>query len=164
MTVENIEAWPAATLDGVSRIRLLARVVPNVHLAERVIDAPFTRVWDFLRDIETSVPMFDENVLEVVIVRRRSTTQLDMRVRARFSPSVPFQCEMGEGHIVMNAPRGLYVVGIGVRPRTDGTTEYVQFEGIPNRAGGAGRGWVGRHVERDADALKRIVERDAPGA
>ncbi len=162
MTVENIEAWPVATLDGVSRIRLLARVLPNVHVAERVIDAPFGRVWEFLHDIETSVPMFDENVLEVAIVRRRSATQLDMRVRARFSPAVPFRCEMGEGHIVMNAPGGLYVVGIGVRPRTDGTTEYVQFEGVPNRAGGVGRGWVGRHVERDADAFKRIVESDAP--
>jgi len=164
MTVENIEAWPAATLDGVSRVRLLARVLPNVHVAERVIDAPFARVWDFLRDIETSVPMFDEDVLEIVIVGRPSPTQLDMRVRARFSPSVPFRCEMGEGHIVMTAPRGLYAVGLGARPRADGTTEYVQFEGVPNRAGGVGRAWIGRHVERDADALKRIMEGPAKGA
>jgi hypothetical protein len=37
--------WPTAQLDRVRQLRVLAEVLPGVGLVERVLDAPYERVW-----------------------------------------------------------------------------------------------------------------------
>jgi hypothetical protein len=54
--------WPTARLDLVRQLQALAGVLPGVGLVERVLDAPFERVWSWLADLERSVPAFDPMV------------------------------------------------------------------------------------------------------
>jgi hypothetical protein len=160
VTAPELERWPQAKIDGVARVHVLASALPHVHLVERVIDVPYERVWHFLEDIEVSVPAFDTDVQRIVITRRDGNL-LRMTVRTRYSPPVPFICEMGDSHLVMRAPGNLYVVAFGARALGDGRTLYAQFEGSPRSIGRLATRRIARHVARDAERLKTLLERSA---
>jgi hypothetical protein len=64
--------WPTAQLDRVRQLRVLAEVLPGVGLVERVLDAPYGRVWSFLTDFEHSVPAFDRWCVRCVFARARA--------------------------------------------------------------------------------------------
>jgi hypothetical protein len=48
--------WPVAELDDIRRLRVLAAAAPGVVYAEEYLDIPFDRVWDFVSDLERSIP------------------------------------------------------------------------------------------------------------
>jgi hypothetical protein len=62
--------WPTADLDQVRRMRVLAASIPGVVYAEEYVDVPFDRVWEFVADMETSIPALVTDVRSFRIVRR----------------------------------------------------------------------------------------------
>jgi hypothetical protein len=48
--------WPVAGLDDVRRLRVLASATPGAGYAETRLAVPFERVWDFVGDVERSMP------------------------------------------------------------------------------------------------------------
>ena len=48
--------WPVTELDPVRRMRVLASALPGGGFACLRIDAPFEHVWDYLADMDRSIP------------------------------------------------------------------------------------------------------------
>lgn len=48
--------WPVADLDAVRRMRVLASALPSGAYGRLRIEAPFERVWDYLADMDRSIP------------------------------------------------------------------------------------------------------------
>ena len=67
------EPWPVAALAPPARVRALAAGLPGVAVVERILDAPFDRVWGFIADLERSVPTFDRSVTRLRVLHRDGT-------------------------------------------------------------------------------------------
>ena len=48
--------WPVAELDAVQRMRVLASGLPGGRFAQLRLDVPVERVWDYIADLERSIP------------------------------------------------------------------------------------------------------------
>jgi hypothetical protein len=159
--------WPTVELDHISRLRILSRVLPGVWMEERLIDAPFERVWGFASDLERA-PEFDTDVRSVKVLWREGE-QARIRVRAEvFGVGLPagdVAVELREGWCWMRSP--LYVVGMAAVPEGD-RTRFGHLEGVPL----AGPPWVQQllrpvarvsrwrhsyHVPADVDAIERSL-------
>ena len=77
--------WPTVDLDHVRRMRVLAASIPGVLYAEDHIDVPFERVWDYVRDVETSIPALITDVRSFRVVGRTDSapTAGEERLEAR---------------------------------------------------------------------------------
>lgn len=160
---------PITPFGPVDRLRVLARLLPNVHLAEVDIDVGFDEAWGFLSDIERSVPQFDQEVTRLTISRRLGPGQRDgpdrLSVRAvtRRVP-IPFRVDVEPGLIWMQTrPVRAYVVGMAAEPLGDGRSHYAQLEGPSRSVGQLGRlgrlarHHLVRHVEADVAAVARLL-------
>jgi hypothetical protein len=156
MTAISREAWPTATLDGVRRLRVLAAVLPGVHLEEREVELPFERVWRVLTDLERNVPRFDRNVASLRVTQRNAS-RLRVVVRTSGGLSLPFQVEIEDGFMWMQAPARSYVVGIGAGAINDHHTRYAHLEGIPHRLGELASARTRRHVNEDIEGIARLL-------
>jgi hypothetical protein len=157
MTNHDTAGWPCARFDAVDHLNLIARTVPASRIVERVIDAPVNAVWEFVADLETSIPTFDSTVRAVRILERGDDV-LRMRAQPRFGPWMTFSCHLGDHRIVMVANHRLYLVGIAVRSLGPTHTLYAQVEGIPRHAGRFVNRFTSRHVAHDADTIKQLIE------
>lgn len=124
--------WPVAALSPAARARAIAAAVPSAALAEVDIDAPFDEVWDWLSDIEHSVPQFDFEVSRLRVLRREGN-RLDVEARAPFLP-IPFRFDavLEPGWCFMRARFRLYLVVMTATPLDGGRrTRVTHVEGIP---------------------------------
>jgi hypothetical protein len=159
--------WPAVELDPVQRLRVMARVLPGVWMEERVIDAPFDRVWGFASDLERA-PEFDTDVHSVKVVWREGE-RLGISVRADVfglaMPALPVAVELRSGWCWMRSP--LYVVGMAAVAE-GGRTRFGHLEGVPLRGPESVQrllgpvAWVSRlrhryHVAHDVDGIERSL-------
>lgn len=155
--------WPDAGFGSVERLRVLARVLPNVHLAEIDLDVSFREAWTFLSDIERSVPLFDQEVSRLRITARLGPGQLAVRAVTRRVP-VPFVVTVDPepGLIWMQTrPVRAYVVGMAAEPLAEDRSRYAQLEGLSRAVGGIGRFGrrrLVRHVEADVAAVGRLLD------
>jgi hypothetical protein len=156
MTAIPREAWPTATLDGVRRLRVLAAVLPGVHLEEREVELPFERVWTTLTDLERNVPRFDRNVASLRVTQR-DANRLRLIARTPTGLALPFRVEIEEGFMWMQAPARTYVVGIGAVAINDRRTRYAHLEGIPHRVGELASARTRRHVNEDIEGMARLL-------
>lgn len=161
--------WPVAAFGPVDRLRVLARVLANVHLAEVDMDVGFDEAWTFLSDIERSVPQFDQEVTRLTISRRlgpdrpNGPDRLAVRAVTRRVP-IPFRVDVEPGLIWMQTrPVRAYVVGMAAEPLGDGRSHYAQLEGPSRSVGQLGRlgrlarHHLVRHVEADVAAVARLL-------
>ena len=161
------EAWPTATLAPAARLRALSAGLPGTVVEERVLDAPFERVWGFVADLERSVPTFDRDVARLRVTSRRGT-----RLRARTTGSwrmaglpLAFDVDLEPGWCWMVARPRLYVVGMAAAPLPDdpGRTHYLHMEGVPfagrllGSVARATRVRHRRHVASDVDGIARAL-------
>jgi hypothetical protein len=159
--------WPRVELDPLGRLRVMARVLPGVWMEERVIDAPFDRVWSFAGDLERA-PEFDTDVHSVRVAWREGE-RLGIRVRADLfglaMPSVPVAVELREGWCWMRS--ALYVVGMAAVPEGN-RTRFGHLEGVPLHGPRAVQAlqrpvaWISRlrhryHVPHDIDGIERVL-------
>ena len=161
------DPWPVASLTPSARIRAIAAGLPGVAVVERVLDAPFDRVWEFIADLERSVPTFDRQVAGLRIVERDGT-----RLVARATSSwrlvrapLRFDVDLEDGWCWMVARPQVYVVGMAAEPLAGdpGRTRYLHLEGVPRNGRVLGplvRATTAihrRHVASDVDGIERAV-------
>jgi hypothetical protein len=155
--------WPTARLDPIRQLLVLGRVLPAVGLVERVLDAPYQRVWSFIQDLEHSVPAFDPAVRRLRILSREGE-RLTVAVATTGTPfSQRFQVELRDGWCLMRSR--VYLVGMAATPLGE-RTRFVHLEGLPYRGGvllRALRPVLRRVVRADLDGIARELARSAGG-
>ena len=85
----TVPTWPAAELDAIRRLRVLAAAVPGAVVAEATLDAPFARVWSVAADLEHELPRYLTDVRSLRITgvqgeRLRAHARGYAGLRARF--------------------------------------------------------------------------------
>ncbi len=131
---DTLDPWPIARLDPIARLRVLAAGLPGVAVEERSIAAPFPFVWDFISDLERSVPSFDSSVGSIRVLERRGAT---LRIRAvstwrlAFLP-LRFDVRLEPGWCWMVSRPQFYVVGMAAVADGDGT-RFAHLEGLALR-------------------------------
>jgi len=160
------EAWPRAELGKVARLRVLAAGLPGAVLEERIIDAPFDRVWPWVADLERSVPIFDRLVASVRVTEREGGRPVRIRARGpgpgRFL-SVTFDVDLDDGWCWMVSRPHLYLVGMAAEAQGS-RTRWAHLEGFAMAAPrflrpvlAATRWRHRRHVAHDIDGITRAV-------
>lgn len=123
-------AWPEIVLDPVARLRVMAAALPHVHLVERVLEAPFDRVWETAGALEAA-PAFETLVGEVRILERDGAM---LRLDSRIGPvHLGLRARLEDGFCVMHGHG--FDVGMAARPEGEGRTRFAHYEGIR---------WLGR--------------------
>jgi len=123
--------WPAATLDPIARLRVLAAGLPGTVVEERRWDLPFDRVWGFVGDLERSVPTFDRSVGSIRALAREGSRLLVRAGGTWRTAYVParFDVDLEPGWCWMVSRPRFYVVGMAAVPDGDGT-RYAHLEGV----------------------------------
>ena len=157
-------AWPVASLDPVARLRALAAGLPGVSIEERRLASSLPEVWDFISDLERSIPSFDRSVASIRVLKHCDT---HLRIQARstwrsaFQP-MRFEVDLEPGWCWMVSRPTLYVVGMAAVADGDGT-HFAHLEGlsIPWRPLRPllrlSRLKHRRHIRSDLDGIERAV-------
>ena len=146
-------SWPVADLDPVRQLKVLSAALPGTGLVERVVDAPFERVWPLIEDMESTVPGFDPLVQSLRIVKRNDSGEHLVVIAKAPVLKLPtrFDVELRPGWCLMRSR--VYVVGMAAVPAGDDRTHYAQMEGPPQR-------WAPHVLSR---VMRRVVSVDIDG-
>jgi hypothetical protein len=155
--------WPQGRLDAVARLQVVETAVDGVGAAERIIDAPYAEVWDFVSDLERAVPAFDSLVRKLRIRDRRPLAgggeRLDVLSWSTGSPvALPFAVHLEDGLCLMRARGRLFFVGMAAAPEGAGHTRFRHVEGVPLPGGKLLRPVFRRTSRADLDRIASTVE------
>ena len=168
-----LEHAPVATLGRIDRLRVLAAALPGVDVQERVIDAPFDRVWGWVSDLERSVPQFDADVAKLRVLERRGPAG-DERLRIRAAGPAKllwlpwtFDVDLRPGWCWMVSTPQSYLVGMAAEPVGE-QTRFAHLEGIAFKGPRAVQAALGplyavsrwrhtRHLPHDLANIARLL-------
>lgn len=123
--------WPMATIDNGARARIIAAAVPSAAVDDVVIDAPYHEVWQWLSDLERSVPEIDPTVRGLKVLSRHGE-HWRIRASAPLVPvMLPFDARMEDGFCLMRAKWRLFLVVMAATPLDENRTRITHVEGIP---------------------------------
>ncbi|MGW7438035.1 hypothetical protein [Streptomyces sp. NPDC054849] len=154
------DSWPVAELDAVRRLRVIARSTPGTGFAERLLDAPFDRVWALASDLENQLPLMITDIGSFTVTsaageRLEATARSPLGLRARFDVVLrPGWCLM----------QSRFVLGGMAAVAEEGGTRLAFFGGLrlPG-VGTAGRLLHPLTAPMGARALKRLTDQlDGP--
>lgn len=117
--------WPAADLDAVRRMRVLAASIPGVVHGEAHINASFDRVWAFIHDVEISIPALITDVRSFRVVEHSDspTAEGEERLKAKavglLGNRGAFDVILEPGWCLMQSR--LVIGGMAAVPEGDGT-------------------------------------------
>lgn len=111
--------WPIAELDPVRRLRVLATAIPGAHVAERVIAAPFERVWEVASDLEREFGTFEPDMRRLRIVADQGGGRLVAEARSRYGMRARFDVELRSGWCWMQSR--FLLVGLAATAVPEGT-------------------------------------------
>jgi hypothetical protein len=146
--------WPEVEIDPVARLRALAAALPWVSLDERVIQAPFARVWSYLDDMERGVPQFEGNVRRIEVLARDGE-RLRLRSWAPGGFAMDLDAVLRPGWCVMRGAFG--EIGMAATPLGPEATRFAHFEGS-RRLGRLARPLFRHFVRRDLRRLAALAE------
>lgn len=162
------QSWPVAQFGPVARLRALAAALPGAVLDDRVVGAPYERVWDYFADMERSLPEFDRQVGDFRILSRDGNR---LRAKVRSAGPLPvwvsLDVDLEPGWCWMVSRPAFYVVGFAAEP--DGEqTRFAHLEGYvlpgPSRLQAivrpllaASRRLHRAHVPGDVDGIERAL-------
>ena len=149
-------SWPGVDLDPVARLRALAAALPHVSLEERVIEAPFGRVWSFIEDLERGVPRFEGNVRRIEVLRREGE-RLWLASEGPLGATLRMEAVLRPGWCVMGTASGSVQIGMAASALGPARTRFAHFEGS-RWLGRAGRPLFRAFVRRDLASLARLAE------
>lgn len=149
----SARAWPGVEIDPVTRLRALAAALPWVSLEERVIEAPFARVWSYIEDLERGVPQFEGNVRRIEILARDGE-RLALRSFAPGGLAMHLDAVLRPGWCVMRGAFG--EIGMAATPVGAGATRFAHFEGS-RRLGRIARPLFRYFVRRDLARLAALA-------
>ncbi|HEY9524166.1 MAG TPA: hypothetical protein VIR33_13070, partial [Thermopolyspora sp.] len=143
--------WPAAGLDQVRRLRVLAAGIPGAYVTERVLDAPFTEVWALLADLEGSFGLIEPDMRNIRVTHTAGE-RLEARARSRLGMRARFDGVLRPGWCWLQSR--FLLIGIAAAPEPGGGTRVALTGGvrIPGRAAIVPFG-VRRGAERSLDRL-----------
>jgi hypothetical protein len=158
-----MSTWPTAQLDPVGRLRVLAAALPNGVLVERELAVPFERLWEYIADLERSVPQFDRTVGRLTVHERAplaggSGERISAVAGMLRGPGIRFDVRLEPGFCWMVQRQRLYVVGMAASPIDAEHVRYAHLEGVPRRGSGVAKRWLARHVRHDVDGIAGAVE------
>ena len=151
-------SWPRAELDPVARLRVLAAALPHASFEERVIEAPFERVWSYIEDMERGVPQFEGNVRRLRVVRREGE-RLWLESEGALGLTLRMQAVLRPGWCVMETASGSVQIGMAACAEGPGRTHFAHFEGS-RWLGRLARPLFRRFVRRDLASLARLAEQE----
>jgi hypothetical protein len=156
--------WPQGRLDAIARLRVVETAVRGLGSAERIIEAPYTEVWDFVSDLEHAVPTFDSLVRKIRVRGRTPLPgggeRLDVLSWSTGSPvPMPFDVHLDDGLCLMHARGRLFFVGMAAAPESPGRTRFRHVEGVPLPGGSLLRPVFRRTSRAD---LNRIAQELGP--
>ena len=160
--------WPEGRLDAIARLRVVETAVRGLGTSERVIEAPYRQVWDFVSDLEHAVPAFD-TLVRKMRVRGRTPVhgggeRLDVLSWSPGSPvAMPFDVHMEDGLCLMRARGRLFFVGMAAVPEGPGRTRFRHVEGVPLPGSRLLRPVFRRTSRSDLGHLARIVTERTSG-
>lgn len=147
--------WPRAELDGVRRLRIMAAAISGAVVTERVIDAPFERVWGVLSDLEGAFGQIQPDMREVRITaavgdRVEAVALSRFGMRARFAGVLRSEWCWLQSRFLL--------IGMGAAPEPGGGTRVALTGGVrvPGRAVLVPVG-VAREARRSLDRLERLT-------
>ncbi|WP_328994006.1 hypothetical protein OG394_06465 [Kribbella sp. NBC_01245] len=146
--------WPAVELDNVRRLHVLAAGIAGAAVTERVIDAPFERVWVLLSDLQGAFGEIQPDMRSLRVERREgervtAVAQSRFGMRARLDGVVrPGWCWLQSRFLL---------IGMAATPEPGGGTRVAMTGGVrvPGRAALVPIG-VRREAER---ALARLADK-----
>jgi len=118
--------WPAAGLDPVRRMRVLAATTPGVAYAEKLIPAPFDAVWDAASDLEHELPRMVTDLRSFKITSARGE-RMTARARGRLGQRAGFDVVLRPGWCVMQSR---FLVGGMAAVAEEGGTRFAFLGGL----------------------------------
>lgn len=152
--------WPMAMLGPIARARALGASIPSAAWAERILDAPYPRTWQWLADLETSVPRFDSQVRKLRVLDRRADEGAErLHIAATtFGVAIPFIVRLEDGFCLMQARARMYLVLMAAEPHDGGDrTRFFHLEAVPLPGTRFLRGHLQRAVDADVANLARLA-------
>lgn len=110
--------WPAAGLDPVRRLRVIAAATPGAIYAEEHIPAPFDAVWAVASDLEAEVPRIITDVATFTVTAS-DPGRLEARARSRLGLRARFDVVLRPGWCLMQSR--FLVFGMAAVPEAGGT-------------------------------------------
>jgi len=110
--------WPAAELDPVRRMRVLAAATPGVAYAEKLIPARFDAVWETASDLEHQLPRMITDLRSFEITGARGE-RMTARARGRLGQRARFDVVLRPGWCVMQSR--FLIGGMAAAPEAEGT-------------------------------------------
>lgn len=155
MSGADVGHWPRARLGNVARLRAIAATRPHLAYHERVVEAPFDRVWSIFGDLERGVPRFDRYV-RWIRIETRDGERLTLRSGASsFGPVLRFEAIHRPGWCVMRARTFGGEVGMAADALADGRTQIAHFEGA-RWLGPFGRWLFGRTLPAELETVAAL--------
>jgi hypothetical protein len=167
--------WPAAQLDRIARLHVLAEGLRGVVVRETLLDRPFDGAWGAITDFERSVPAADDDVARLRIMARAGDPAAGERLRfstrqtarALWLPAI-IDVSLQPGWCWMVTRPHAYVVGMAAEPVGE-RTRFAILEGLAIPAPrwlrpllrpllATSRWRHRRHLPRDLAGFARFVE------
>ncbi len=111
--------WPAAELDPVRRLRVIAAATPGAIYAEEHIPAPFDAVWAVVSDLEAEVPRIITDVATFTVTASDPGFYFEARARSRLGLRARFDVVLRPGWCLMQSR--FLVFGMAAVPEAGGT-------------------------------------------
>lgn len=156
MTVD----WPAVELDGVRRLHVMAVAIRGASITERVIAAPFERVWPLLADLEDGFGKVLPDMRHLRVVWREGDGvheggRVEAFARSRYGMRARMRGEVSAGWCWLQSR--FLLIGVAARP--EGASTRVAITGGPRLPGRAAIVPVGvkREASHALDRLQQLV-------
>lgn len=146
--------WPAAELDNVRRLHVLASGIRGANVVEQVITAPYSVVWPALADLEGAFGQVLPDMRDVRVIGRDGD-RVTASARSRFGMRALLRGEQSDGWCWLQSRFLL----IGVAARAEGVNTRVAIAAglrVPGRAAVVPVG-VRREAARSLARLQRLV-------
>jgi hypothetical protein len=152
--------WPTATLDPITRAKILGRSIPSAAWRDAIIEVPYPKAWSWITDLERSVPSFDRVVSQVRVRqahRMGVVRDLDLMV-SNYGIPIPFKARIEDGFCRMQARARLYLVVMAATPLDGGAkTHLLHLEAVPLPGTGLLRPFIQREVDNDLANMSRLL-------
>ncbi|MFC4909090.1 hypothetical protein [Actinomadura gamaensis] len=151
--MDGDERWPAAELDDVRRLRVMAAAIPGGRVSERVLPVPLDEVWAVMGDLEDGFGRFQPDMRRVRVVRAERGRVVAL-ARSRFGMRARLEGTLRPGWCWLQSR--FLIIGMAAASEPGGGTRVAVTGGVrvPGRAAIVPVG-VRRELDR---ALARLEE------
>ncbi|MEV4252479.1 hypothetical protein AB0J52_04860 [Spirillospora sp. NPDC049652] len=147
--------WPAAELDDVRRLRVMAASIPGARVDERVLPRALDEVWAVMGDLEDGFGRFQPDMRDVRVLRAGHGRVVAL-ARSRFGMRARLEGTLRPGWCWLQSR--FLIVGMAAAPEPGGGTRVAVTGGVrvPSRAAIVPVG-VRRELDRTLTRLEALL-------